>query len=477
MDRKDADGYAIPRIPVSRARADGVGTGSPRKRKAVDDLGPETTAESSSPVSTLTEYTTDSLSSPVSTLTEFTFESVSAPSLSSPSESTLGSMSEASEYAPSLSSLSGLRTTVDDDSCRTLLARNNIHMRYSRLPKPAYVEDVVVRIRDMQRASPEPSDEALVKNKCLRELFEGSHESQVELHYMYNVFPMPSDADDDAIGVRARLPMCRRVVPFVGGDVPKFPVPTPDLLYGYNCEDAFPDTAHQRQLRTMYDEVIAYNDYSVSNPFVFPFFVIEFKGVAGNIRVASNQCLRGAATCVSIAETLNRRLLTHAQEHSVSTGGTDGTDGVTPAASIDSTAFSVAMDGQDARLYVSWKQDERNYYMTNVDCYALRRPDEYKRFRRMVRNIVDWGRSDRLKAIHRGLDQLLEEAQQRTPAPDTDAEAEAEAAAMDPMAMSMPEPMPEPTPGAGSSKASRHHSPPSGKGSSGGGGRSKKPRA
>lgn len=52
--------------------------------------------------------------------------------------------------------------------------------------------------------------------------------------------------------------------------------------------------------------------------------------------------------------------------------------------------------------------------MTNIGCYALRQPDEYKRFRRMVRNIVDWGRDDRLKAIQHALDQLLEEAQKRT---------------------------------------------------------------
>ena len=119
----------------------------------------------------------------------------------------------------------------------------------------------------------------------------------------------------------------------------------------------------------------------------------------GSLWVATNQCLGGSTSCVNIAERLNRQLRQCKSNK------------VQP---IDSTAFSVAMNGTEARLYISWKHDELNYYMRNVESFLLHRPDHYLEFRKFVRNIVDWGKDKYLKEIRASLDNLLEESRRRT---------------------------------------------------------------
>jgi hypothetical protein len=108
----------------------------------------------------------------------------------------------------------------------------------------------------------------------------------------------------------------------------------------------------------------------------------------------SNQCLGGSASCINIAERLNRQLRQCKS------------DQVQP---IDSAAFSIAMNGTEARLYVSWKHDELKYYMASVDSFLLRRSDDFLEFRKYALNIMDWGKDKHLKEIRDSLDSLLEE--------------------------------------------------------------------
>ena len=96
----------------------------------------------------------------------------------------------------------------------------------------------------------------------------------------------------------------------------------------------------------------------------------------------------------SIAERLNRQLRRCKS------------DKVQP---IDSAAFSIAMSATEARLYISWKHDELKYYTRKVDSFLLQSPEHYLKFRKYVRNIIDWGKDKRLKEIRDSLDSLLEE--------------------------------------------------------------------
>lgn len=296
--------------------------------------------------------------------------------------------------ATSRTNRSSARISVEDSDYRDILIANNIHMRPRREPLPEHVNNLVGDIRK-DRDSPGPSAEEIVNDSRLEELFQGAAESRVEEYFKKRIFPEPDASDILEWSIHMQL--SRNVVPFPDvAIVPKFSTPTPDLLYGYNRTDAFPEPHHQSHLIATGRDVRATNEY---NTLVFPFFVIEFKGISGNMWVAGNQCLGGAAACVSIAEGLNRQLAEYESEE------------VYP---IDSAAFSIAMNGSEARLYVSWKHDELRYYMKDVESYLLCRPDDYIEFRKVVRNIIDWGKNDRLKGIKKALDTLLEEARKKS---------------------------------------------------------------
>ena len=101
---------------------------------------------------------------------------------------------------------------------------------------------------------------------------------------------------------------------------------------------------------------------------------------------ATNQCLGGSASCINIAERLNRQLRQCKNKK------------VRP---IDSAAFSIAMNGTETRLYVSWKHDELKYYTQKVGSFLLQKPKDYVEFRKNVLNIIKWGKDERLKEIQK----------------------------------------------------------------------------
>lgn len=170
----------------------------------------------------------------------------------------------------------------------------------------------------------------------------------------------------------------------------------PDILYGYNRIGAFTEK-QQTQFNSMGNEMTAN-----SQNLVYPFFVIEFKADgssgAGGLWVATNQCLGGSTSCINIAERLNRQLRQCKNEK---------------ITLIDSAVFSIAMNGTEARLYISWKHDEIKYYMRKINSFMLQEPKDFINFRKYVLNIIDWGKDERLKAIRNSLDSLLEETRKK----------------------------------------------------------------
>jgi len=272
------------------------------------------------------------------------------------------------------------------------LAENNIYMRsfYEEFP-----EDIAGLVDDVRndRDSPGPSPDQLKQNTRLEHLEMGAGEPDVERYFHAHVFPDPEPTD--SLQRTDKNPMAKHVVPDVGSKL-KVSTPKPDILYGYNSIGAFPQ--QQAQLRSMGNEMVAN-----SHDLTYPFFVIEFKadgpGGFGSLWVATNQCLGASASCVNVAERLNRQL------------GQCKSDKVQP---IDGAAFSIAMSGTEARLYISWKHNELDYYMQKVKSFLLQEPEQYVEFRKYVRNIIDWGKDKRLKQIQESLDNLLEESRRRT---------------------------------------------------------------
>ncbi|KAK0628624.1 hypothetical protein B0T17DRAFT_478615, partial [Bombardia bombarda] len=263
------------------------------------------------------------------------------------------------------------------------LAYNNVYMRPPYDQFPEHVSSLVDQVR-RSRDSPGPTLDQVRHDAGLYQLeMEGLDEPAVERYFGNSVLPYPNPGDD--LRRSDRQPMSRHAVPNAG---PQFKIsnPIPDMLYGYSRHHAFPD--QQTQLISMGNEM---DGAANSQSLMYPFFVIEFKGNGGDLWVATNQCLRGSASCVNIVERLNRQLQACKSSK------------VKP---VDSTAFSIAMNGEVARLYVSWKHSDLDYYMQKVDSFLLQKPQDYIEFRKHVKNIIDWGKDTRLKEIRESLDTL-----------------------------------------------------------------------
>ncbi|KAK4140955.1 uncharacterized protein C8A04DRAFT_14488 [Dichotomopilus funicola] len=283
------------------------------------------------------------------------------------------------------------KSLVEDPSYRRLdLAANNIYMRDLHEQFPEHIADLVDHVHK-DRDSPGPSSDEVRQDTELNELWMGAGESRVEAYFRRRIFPEPEPGD--GLVRDERQPMPKHAVPSAGSSL-KVSTPVPDILYGYHRK-AFPQ--QQTQLISMRNEMLGNNQ-----GLMYPFFVIEFKGdgptSSGSFWVATNQCLGGSTSCVNIAEHLNHHLMNYKSNE------------VLP---INSAAFSIAMSGTEARLYISWKHNELDYYMANVKGFLLYEPEHYIEFRKYVRNIIDWGKDKRLKEIRDSLDTLLEKRRQR----------------------------------------------------------------
>lgn len=304
--------------------------------------------------------------------------------------------SPVSWYAPSvaLSNISGTssgssrkKSLVEDPNYRRLnLAANHIYLHSSREQFPQHIAGLLNEVRG-DRDSPGPSSDQVCQDTRLEDLEMGTGEPDVEKYFHTYVFPDPEPTDN--LKRTDRNPMAKHVTPDVQSKL-KVSTPVPDMLFGYT-DEAF--LLQQTQLISMGNEMVAN-----SQGLIYPFFVIEFKADgpsgSGSLWVATNQCLGGSASCINIAERLNR------QPRQCKSNI------VQP---IDSAAFSIAMSGTEARLYISWKHDELKYYTRKVDSFLLQSPEHYLKFRKYVRNIIDWGKDKRLKEIRDSLDSLLEE--------------------------------------------------------------------
>ncbi|KAL2757741.1 hypothetical protein ACRALDRAFT_2016829 [Sodiomyces alcalophilus JCM 7366] len=272
------------------------------------------------------------------------------------------------------------------------LAANNIYIRPLHEPFPQHIADIVQHVQQ-DRDSPGPSLEDIRQDTELNELWMGTGEPEVEDYFKDKIFSKPRPTD--SLRRSDRQMMAKHAVPSTGSSL-KISTPVPDMLYGYNRHKAFPQ--QQAQLISMGTEMVATNQYQ---GLLYPFFVVEFKGDGGSMWVATNQCLGGSASCVNIAERLQHQLRKCQS------------DEVRP---IDTASFSIAMSGTEARLYISWKQNELDYYMANVDSFLLQDHEHYLKFRKYVRNIIDWGKGRRLKQIQDSLETLLEESRKRASA-------------------------------------------------------------
>jgi hypothetical protein len=224
----------------------------------------------------------------------------------------------------------------------------------------------------------------------------GAGEPQVTTYFNSNIFPVP-EPDVDGLERSERVSMSKHTVPNPRPGVRLSP-PKPAILYGYHRYLAFPQ--QETQLFDMRAEAVATAN---GDGLLYPFLVIEVQSDGptdvGTLWAATNQCLGGSTSCVKIAELLNNRLRECKSDK---------------IQLINSTVFSIAMTGTEARLYISWKHNELDYYMQKIESFLLQTPDHYLKFRKYVRNIIDWGKNTRMNEIRGSLDSLLKEGIKKT---------------------------------------------------------------
>jgi hypothetical protein len=243
------------------------------------------------------------------------------------------------------------------------------------------------------RQSPEPAVEHIENDTSLTDLLDiDGSETQVYKCFQRHIFEDPSKRFQGLRTTDLFYSIRQQHVPDLLDTVSK---PKPDILYGYHT-GAF--TLEQQQFMDPH-----WNEFTAnSQQLVLPFLFIELKGddlgpTAGSLWVATNQCLSGAASCIHIVERLNGSI----EQHPLST--------ISP---VDTVAFSIAMNGSEARLFISWKEGE-GYYTQQIKGLLVQEPEHYLLLRRFVRNVLEWGKDHRQPQIGAVFDALREQEQTR----------------------------------------------------------------
>ncbi|KFY80967.1 hypothetical protein V499_00236 [Pseudogymnoascus sp. VKM F-103] len=290
------------------------------------------------------------------------------------------------------------QSLVENPMYRAHLKQNGIDLLPSYNHLPGNISDFVNHLWKYRNPIG-PLESQIQSDKRLAKLRTGSAESEVASYFQEQLFLVSEQTD--ILKGSLKLPMSKLVVPGVDSEL-RVSIPVPDILYGYDSLGAFTDE-EQVQLNSMVIPVFGNND-----GLVFPFFAIEQKGDGpvsrGSLWVATNQCLGASASCVNIVERFNQ-LLRQCNDNNDDIKGGNIDVGLP-----NSTSFSIAMNGSEARLYVTWKHDEFKYHTAIVDSFLLQRPMDFLKFRRYVLNILDWGMSARLTAIRNSLGHLREES-------------------------------------------------------------------
>ncbi|RGP60592.1 hypothetical protein FSPOR_10559 [Fusarium sporotrichioides] len=236
------------------------------------------------------------------------------------------------------------------------LAANNIIYRDRREELPTRISRLVQKIAS-DRELPDISIQDVDADDALAALERGAGEPNVEQYIQNTLVLLPPR--NEILKRSDKIPMARRTVPNTGTEY-RVSGPVPDILLGYNLAGAF--TPAQRMNLGSMDLASANND-----GLCLPYFLIELKGDGPSSKELKE---RG---------------------HKVKP--------------IDTSAFSISMNGTEARLYITWKERE-SFFVQKIRSFALQEAQQLLEFRKYVLNIMDYGMNERLESIKSGLDLL-----------------------------------------------------------------------
>ncbi len=262
---------------------------------------------------------------------------------------------------------------------------------------PPTVRDFAQKIITKKRTSPDLTQQELAYIREQLSALDNADEEVVRTGFASTpIFPKPIDYKEGinhySIAVGANIPFDKKGLPYTSGfRYPAIVTPKPDMHYGYpqksfdGPESQLPEVMRHPRLQPYAKPTSATH---------WPFFAVEYKSPSrlGSRWVAENQNAGTGAHCVNSIETL-LSYTKNKEENQIT----------------DSIAFSCVVDLENASLWVHWVErgEYRRFVSSEVGHYHIRTPDDINAFRSSVKNIIDFGLTERLEMIKTALYEAL----------------------------------------------------------------------
>ncbi|RSL99156.1 hypothetical protein CDV31_012334 [Fusarium ambrosium] len=249
----------------------------------------------------------------------------------------------------------------------------------AHLRVPAVVSRLIEDLEERHAGTHPPSKRSIRDSNELHMLWEHSTLEDIRLYFQgsgNSLFPGEQPLLHNVSGELIYHHLMRRIDS-------RFTIqaPAPDVMYGYQ-------EAALRRPDGIPSWVI--DDGKATESILFyPFLTVQMQGHGlgsdGCMHRATNECMIASSICVRMLDKLNQRLAVRQRGDTFTI--------------VNSAAFSIAMNGAVARIYVTFAFDETRDHVYKVDSFVLENPSHYRKFHRFIQSIIDWGKNERLREI------------------------------------------------------------------------------
>ncbi|RSL86125.1 hypothetical protein CEP51_002968 [Fusarium floridanum] len=249
----------------------------------------------------------------------------------------------------------------------------------AHLRVPAAVSRLIEDLEERHVGTHPPSRRSVRDSNELHMLWEHSTREDIRLYFQgsgISLFPGEQSLLHNVSGELIYHHLMRRIDS-------RFTIqaPAPDVMYGYQ-------EAALRRPDGIPSWVI--DDGKATESILFyPFLTVQMQGHGlgsdGCMHRATNECMIASSICVRMLDKLNQRLAVRQRGDTFTM--------------VNSAAFSIAMNGAVARIYVTFAFDETRDHVYKVDSFVLENPSHYRKFHRFIQSIIDWGKNERLREI------------------------------------------------------------------------------
>lgn len=292
--------------------------------------------------------------------------------------------------------------SVKDTDYRKSLGYRNIYI--DRKKPPTGLMRRAKEIVTGSRSSPEVDEAAAEEVKEISRELETKNEEDIIQQLAPSVIPGMNGVPDRILASCADQQWTNFVPvplkPSVTTSPPPLPLPKPkpDKAFGYS-DRAF--TENQLDTVRFLTDPLGRSYATPDKGLLFPFLDDEFKsqGKGGSHVIATNQAAgAGAVAMIGLVELTRRGL------------------GLNTIDYDEPQFFSLSVDHSTVHVYVHWlsvgaEDGQFSFHMEELSLHYLRDLDGLRTVHRTVKNILDWGRKERLQTIRKLLDAYREKFQ------------------------------------------------------------------